>query len=336
MLTDVPGGDPLLAAGVVQGMGNLVVGAAVLALGAYGAQQGLFLAILAGMHALVTLVVSLAFADRLATLLISFEMPAAYSWPAAFGLLLVGTAVVIRLAIGGYVPRDAVKLRPNLDKIGGALVGAVAGMVVAGITLIVLSVAPVPEPLRIDGSKLTYDMGSRMLQTFARCVEPAETRRDVLLEGEPSSEAAPPPPAPPPVEEPASRRLSDDFGPSADDRDDEDAKAVPSSKRRRGKKVDAAPPPPPPPVPAWSEPFVDLNDNEQRDDDEPYLDTDGDGNFTVRLKLVDKNGNGRRDIGLLEMYRLRAWGPKVMSALDPGEAPVSAASAPVAGAAATP
>lgn len=313
---------PLLAAGALQGLGNAVVAAAVLGMVAYGAQQGLFLAVLAGMHALVSLVVSLAFADRLAAVLASFEVPAVYSYPAAFGLLLVGTAVAIRLAIGGYVPRDVVKLQTNIDKLVGGLVGGVAGIVVAGIALIACSIVPVPESLRIDGSKLSYDMGTRMLRTFARCVEPDEALREVLLDGEPSSEAAPlpPPPSPPPVDEPASPGLVDGDVEPDDDRQNDDPLPT-ARRRRRGKKADAPPPPPPPPPePAWSEPFVDVNGNKKRDDEEPFLDTDGDGSFTLRLKPQDKNGDGRRAIGLLEMYRLHVWGPQVMSAIDLGEA----------------
>jgi hypothetical protein len=332
MLNGFAAAGPILAAGALQGLGNAVVAAAVLGMVAYGAQQGLFLAVLAGMHALVSLVVSLAFADRLAAVLVSFEIPAVYSYAAAFGLLLVGTAVAIRLAIGGYVPRDVVKLQPNIDKFGGGLVGGVAGIIVAGIALIAFSIAPVPESLRIDGSKLSYDMGTRMLRTFVRCVEPDEAKREVLLDGEPSSEAAPPPPPPPPVEASGSPGLVDGDTEPGDDRDDEDAAAAPTSRRRRrAKKAEAPPPPPPPPEPAWSEPFVDSNDNKKRDDDEPYLDTDGDGAFTLRLKPQDTNGNGRRDIGLLEMYRLHAWGPKVVSAIDLGEpaAPADPAAATV-------
>jgi hypothetical protein len=322
MLIGLPGAEPLLAAGGLQSLGNLLVAAAVLGMVAYGAQQGLFLAVLAGMHVLASLVVSLAFADRLAALLVSFELPARYSYSAAFGILLVGTALAIRLAVGGYVPRDVVKLQPTIDKLGGGLVGAVAGIIVAGIALITFSIAPVPDSLRIDGAKLSYDMGTRMLRTFARCVEPDEAKRDLLLEGEPSSEAAPPPPPPPPVEEPASPGLIDGVGEQVDDRETEDAAPPPNSRRRRrGKKPEAPPPPPPPPPPepAWSEPFADLNDNKKRDDDEPFLDTDGDGAFTLRLKPQDKNGNGRRDIGLLEMYRLHVWGPKVIASIDLGE-----------------
>jgi len=329
MLNGFAGAGTLLAAGALQGLGNAMVAAAVLGMVAYGAQQGLFLAVLAGIHALVSLVVSLAFADRLATLLVSFEVPAAYSYPAAFGILLVGTAVAIRLAIGGYVPRDVVKLQPNIDKLGGGLVGAVAGIVVAGIALIACSIAPVPESLRIDGAKLSYDMGTRMLRTFARCVEPDEAQRQVLLDGEPSSEAAPlpPPPPPPPAEEPVSPGLTDGAGEQTEERPEDDASS-PSRRRRRKKTEPPPPPPPPPPEPAWSEPFVDSNGNKKRDDDEPYLDTDGDGAFTLRLKPQDTNGNGRRDIGLIEMYRLHAWGPKVMAEFDPGEVADSAAAAP--------
>jgi hypothetical protein len=320
MLIGLAGAEPLLAAGGLQSLGNVLVAAAVLGMVAYGAQQGLLLAVLAGMHALVSLVVSLAFAERLAAVLVSFELPARYSYPAAFGILLIGTALAIRLAVGGYVPRDVVKLQPTIDKLGGGLVGAVAGIIVAGIALIASSIVPVPESLRIDGSKLSYDVGTRMLRTFARCVEADEASRDVLLDGEPSSEAAPPPPPPPPVDTPASPGLIDGVGEEAEDREIEDGAAPPTSRRRRrGKKSEAPPPPPPPPEPAWSEPFADLNDNKKRDDDEPFLDTDGDGVFTLRLKPQDKNGNGRRDIGLLEMYQMHVWGSQVMSAIDLGE-----------------
>jgi uncharacterized membrane protein required for colicin V production len=290
----------LVATSVLQRFGDLIVGGIVLALVAYGAQNGLFLAVLAGMHALASLVVALAFAEPLAAVLVSFELPAIYAFPAAFGLLLIGTAVAIRMAVGGYVPAEVVRFAPMIDKLGGGLMGAVAGIIVAGTVLIACSILPVPEAFRIDGSKLGYDMGTRMLRTFARCVEPDEAKRSILLDGEPGT-------VPEPVPEP---RQSDDAKDESNGQD--------STRKKRDKPHDEGSqskpePPAAPPVPHWSEPFADLNGNKAHDEGEPYLDTDHDKAFTPKLVLNDPNGNTKRDVGLLERYRMHAWGHHVIS-----------------------
>lgn len=279
----------LLAVSMLQKFGDLIVGGIMLALVAYGAQNGLFLAVLAGMHALVSVVVALTFAEPLAALLTTFELPVFYAFSAAFGLLLVGTAFGIRLLIGEYVPVDVVRFAPVIDKLGGGLVGAVAGMVVAGTFLLACSIAPVPETFRLDGTKLGYDMGTRLLTTFARCVEPKDDKRKILLEGEPTSPPPPPPPPAPPAPPPPPQQVQQ--------------QAIP---------VPAAAPPPPP---LWSEPFADQNGNKQYDADEPYLDTDNNLAFTERLLHEDLNSNGFRDIGLLERYKMHAWGKQVTTLL---------------------
>jgi len=291
----------VLAASLLQGLGDLLVGGIVLGLMIFGVQNGLFLAVLAGMHALLSFVVALAFAEPLAALLVSFELPELYAFPAAFGLLLVGTAFGIRLAVGEYVPADVVRFAPLVDKLGGALVGAVVGMVIAGTFLVAASIAPLPEAFRLDGSKLHYDMGTRLLRTFARCVEPDEAKRAVFLDGEPGSVPPPPPAAalsPPTAAAGTSgSAAAGSPGPSPAETKPEQSPAPVAA----------------PPVPRWSEPFADLNGNKAYDDGEPYLDTDKDGAFTPRLVLNDGNGNGLRDVGLLERYRMHAWGRKVIS-----------------------
>jgi hypothetical protein len=298
----------LWADSVLQRFGDLLVGGIVLALVAFGVQNGLFLAVLVGMQAVVTLVAALAFAEPLAALLVTFELPVVYAFPAAFGLLLIGTAVATRLAVGGYVPADVVRFAPVIDKLGGGLVGAVAGIVIAGTFLIACSIAPVPEAFRIDGSTLGYDMGTRMLRTFARCVEPNDTKRAILLDGEPGSVPEPQPVATP----------TPDAAAGTDDQQKQAKRDRQDTKGKKAKPETPPPPPPPPPPPRWSEPFADLNGNKQHDEGEPFLDTDRDKAFTARLVLNDPNGNGTRDVGLLERYRLHAWGRHVMSvvALD--------------------
>lgn len=308
----------LLAASILQRFGDLIVGGVVLALVGFGVQNGLFLAVLAGIQALVALVVALAFADPLAAVLVTFELPPLYAFPAAFGLLLIGTAVATRLLVGGYVPADVVRFAPVIDKLGGGLVGAVAGVIIAGTLLIACSIVPVPEAFRLDGSALGYDMGTRMLRTFARCVEPDDAKRAILLDGEPGT-VPEPPAAPSPLE------VAEDGG--------RDQKVANDKQAAKGRKNKSEPekqpePPPPPPPPLWSEPFVDLDGNKQRDDGEPYLDTDRDNAFTARLVVNDSNGNGKRDIGLLERYRLHAWGRQVISVVTLGEVMNGPASTP--------
>lgn len=295
----------VLAASMLQRFGDLLVGGIVLAMVAFGVQNGLFLAVLAGMHALVSLVVALAFAEPLAAVLVSFELPQVHAFAVAFGLLLVGTAVGIRLLVGEFVPADVVRFAPLIDKVGGGLVGMVAGIVLAGTALIACSIAPIPETFGIDGSKLRYDMGTKMLRTFARCVQTDDAKRAILLDGEPGSIPEPPPPP---------RDLEEEM--VAADKTQEGSGREPK-RSNRGQKAksepETPPPPPPPPPPRWSEPFADLNGNKKHDEGEPSLDTDEDSAFTLRLTFNDTNSNGRRDIGLLERYRLHAWGSHVIS-----------------------
>ena len=333
----------LLAASILQRFGDLIVGGVVLALVAFGVQNGLFLAVLTGIQAILALVVALAFADPLAAVLTTFELPVVYAFPLAFGLLLIGTAVATRLAMGGYVPAEVVRFAPIIDKLGGALVGAVAGIILAGTLLIACSIAPVPEAFRLDGSTLGYDMGTRMLRTFARCVEPDDAKRAVLLDGEPGSVPEPPPDVAPAVLDAADTKgnaVAQQEQANRDkplDNDKQDKQDKQGKQDKKGKKAKAENPPPTPPAPPppplpprWSEPFADLNGNKQHDDAEPYLDTDRDKAFTARLVVNDPNANGKRDIGLLERYRLHAWGRHVISvvALDELTAVQAAAGTP--------
>ena len=56
-----------------------------------------------------------------------------------------------------------------------------------------------------------------------------------------------------------------------------------------------------------SETFVDRDANGRHDAGEEYLDADNNHAFSPRRLFHDANGNGRRDIGLLERYRLGRW-----------------------------
>lgn len=247
------------AAASLQPLGAPLVLGLAAALAYYGFRRGLFMATLAGLHALAAVVAALGLAGPVAAWLELAEVPRHYAVPGAFLGMLVVAAVAIQVAIGGFVPADSVRLPPRLDQIGGVLVGGVAGLVVAGGVLLALSVAPLPPPYRLDGGRLSgLDMGSGMLGVFSRCLGRDAAARDVVLHGEPGRPAA---------------------GNAAVAR------------------------------PAWSEPFVDADGSLSRDEGEPFVDTDGNGAFTPELTADDKNGDGRRDIGLVDHYRLGYWLP---------------------------
>lgn len=243
-------------AGALQPFGTLIVLAIVAALAAFGFQYGLFLAILAGMGAIATLLVAVGLGEALASLLVAVEMPADYALPVSIGVLAVAGGLAVRFAIGGAVGEDVLRFPPLIDRIGGVLMGALAGMVIAGTLLVVWSALPIPATYSIDGTQTKYDLGTRVLKTFARLVEPDPAAREVLLNGE---------------------------GPA-------------------GGAADG---------PETSELFVDTNGNGLFDGEEEalerHLDHDGNGSFTPRVPFTDTNGNGVRDIGLLERYRLGVW-----------------------------
>lgn len=259
-MSPIPSHGPwlLLAASPLQPLGALLVLGLVAALAFYGYRQGLFLATIAGLHALAASIAALGLVGPVSAWLELADVPRHYAVPGAFLGVLVAAAVGIRLAVGAAVPPDVVRLPPRVDQVGGLIVGGLAGLVAAGGMLLALSIAPLPPTWRIDGSRLSLDMGSRVLDVFSRCLGVDSKTREIVLRGEPGTPAA--------AGQPVTR-------------------------------------------PAWSEPFVDANGNLAPDDGEPFLDTDSNNAFTPELAAADANGNGRRDVGLLEHYRLGHWMP---------------------------
>ena len=174
----------LAEAGALQPFGTLIVLAILAGLAAFGFQYGLFLATLVGLGAIATMLVALGLGEAVASLLVAVEMPADYALPVSVGALAVGGALAVRFAIGSEVSDGALRFSPLIDRIGGVFIGGMAGMVVAGTLLVVLSVMPIPPAYRIDGTQTKYDLGTRMLKTFARLVAPDTIAREVLLHGE--------------------------------------------------------------------------------------------------------------------------------------------------------
>jgi hypothetical protein len=168
---------------------NLLVLACLAGMAVYGWREGLFLATIAGLQVLASFLVALAYVPVLATFVLSWGVPSGYSQAMAF-LLVFGLGILaVRLAVGAGVPRDAIPFAPLIDTVGGAVVGSVAGLVLGAGLLIGWSMADLPAGFRLETANLGLDTGSSLLSSFARCVLPAGKDRDILLEGESSTDA---------------------------------------------------------------------------------------------------------------------------------------------------
>ncbi len=272
-------------AGIFQTLASLVSITIVLGFIAYGFIHGMFRSVLVGMQALVAFVVTLTFIPMLTEILISIDMPPSYAFPVALFILAIGTAVGIHMLIEKYIPSESIPLLSVIDKTGGAFMGGATGYVAAGGFLVALSLMPLPESYQLNHSDFQFDFGARMLRTFARIIEPDRDKQNQLLKGdvwltvgnENDAPLYPEKPLPPePTNLPAGQ--------------------IP-------------PPFVPPPPNIWSEPFVDLNDNKQRDDDEVvYLDENNDGQFTENALIAPPVDNDlKRFVGLIDRYQENNW-----------------------------
>ena len=273
-------------AGIFQTMAGLLAIAIVLGFIAYGFTHGMFRSVLVGMQALVAFVVTLTFIPTLTKLLEEFDTPPAYAPSLALFILAIGTALGIHMLIAKYIPSESILLLSRLDKIGGAFIGGTTGYVAAGGLLVGLSLMPLSENYRLNRSELQYDFGTPMLRTFARIIEPDGDKQKKLLYGE----------------------EWDVVPANADGIPQYPEKPLPPEPT----KLPAGQIPPPflpPPPNIWSEPFVDLNDNNQRDDNEmAYLDDNDDGQFTENSLSPPPDDNDlKRFVGLLDRYQENNW-----------------------------
>lgn len=272
-------------ANIFQILASLAAIAIIFGLVAYGFLHGIFRSVLVGMQALVSFIVALTFIPSLTALLITIDIPPVYAFPVSLGVLAAGTAFGIHLIIEKYVPDESIELLSIIDKVGGAFVGGVAGFIAAGGFLVAISLLPLPKNFQLQASDLRFDFGEPMLRTFARIIEPDGDKRVTLLLGDTWTAV----------------RFDEDQVPEYPEQPvPPELEKLPAGKT------------PPPFVPAppniWSEPFVDMNDNKQRDDAEAYLDIVKDGQFTKNALIAPPGDNDLdRFVGLLERYNTNHW-----------------------------
>ena len=244
-----------------------------------GSRYGLFLATVWGLQAVASVVAAFAITDHVDGLLMwagmTNEFAMVWRQSIAFVTSVALVAIVIRLAVGGAIQEGATNYAPLVDLAGGGIVGAAAGLVVAGTLQVILAMAPLPESMAFDPTKVSWDLGRGIIDLVGHCA-PSMTseERGIMMDGEPGfrpekeDPSKAPPPAPVDPSQPVLEKIE---------------------------------------LPQWSEVFADVNWNQQWDEGEKYVDADDDGAFTWCLRTNDLNTNKTRDIGLRERYGLGPW-----------------------------
>jgi uncharacterized membrane protein required for colicin V production len=229
-----------------------------LALGALaGFRLRLFRSVLSFATLVAASLVALAFGDTVSGMLQGVAIPSGWShlagYAAVFGGILIALPAILELTM-----MTAVMTFPMLiDRLGGALVGAAAGMLLASIVRVGFAMAPVAAAARPAPEQMQHDVTPRFLNMVASIMTSDPALRRAWLRG----------------------------------RDWKVADVAGAAEL------------------SWSEPFVDENDNNQFDRDEPFLDKDGDAAFTRTLAAKRSEENGPL-IGVMERYWLGNW-PKV-------------------------
>jgi len=267
----------LLADSMLQGSADLITFAIIGLLAWLGSRYGLFLATVWGLQALVTVVAAFAVMQRVDDLLMwggmTNEFGTIWRQTIAFVTSLAIVAIATRVAIGTAIPEGATNYPPLVDLVGGGLVGALAGSVVAGILQVVLAMAPLPAWASFDHSKVGWDLGQGIIELVAKSAPLSKDDLAIMMDGEPGfpvekAEAEKPPVAPVDPSQPPVEKIE---------------------------------------LPQWSEVFADVNWNQQWDEGEKYIDADKNGAFSWLLRSNDVNTSKTRDIGLRERYTLGPW-----------------------------
>lgn len=287
---------PLFAA-LAQKLADPLLFAIIAGMAVFGHSAGAFVGLLSALQVLAASFAALGLLDWMTTLAADLGCPEEWCGAAAFLAVFLAVWAVTRVAIGSLVKEDAVRFPPPFDGAAGAVAGGVAGMILSASALVALSMMPLPDDYRLKTSELRLDLAPRLLRGFAAIAAPAEDDagmgiREILLDGEPGPEFIPPEPD----EESPEGESTGPEGESSGELPTSTAQADSDAADEEIAEDDL-------PI-LWGEPFVDTSGNGAYDAGEPFLDVNEDGFYTERFEEDDRNGNGVRDIGLLERYRV--------------------------------
>jgi uncharacterized membrane protein required for colicin V production len=217
----------MYATGFLDHWADLLVAGIVLEMAVLGWGHGLFRGVVLGMQSIASLVLALSLSGHLAARLVDVGIQSTAALGGSFLFVLAVVAVGFHVALQKLIAGRTARLPTLIDKIGGGLAGGLAGVSFAGAILIAFSMLPMPAAMRINTNGMALDAGSKMLRTFARCLDINPQARDRLLDKyrlaawNRPSEPAVPEPTPEPMSEPMSKTL-----PKKNGQNDTDASSI--------------------------------------------------------------------------------------------------------------
>lgn len=151
--------------------------------GLAGLRLGLFRSVLSFATLVTASLVALAFGDTVSGMLQGVAIPPGWShlagYAAVFGGILVGLPTILELTM-----MTAVMTFPMLiDRLGGALVGAAAGMLLASVVRVGFAMAPVVAAARPAPEQMQHDITPRFLSMVASIMTSDPDLRRAWLRG---------------------------------------------------------------------------------------------------------------------------------------------------------
>lgn len=175
---------PLVAVAWAVWIADAVALASIAAMAIFGFYHGLFQATVAALVVFTAMVSGVALAPGVAVWLESLDCPASGAMPLAFFGLLASILAVARVAIGYFVREDDVRFSDAVDKILGALMGCVAGILLGSAMLVGWSMCELPHGFRLNAPGMKIDLGVRALWVFVRCTISDSEERERLFHGD--------------------------------------------------------------------------------------------------------------------------------------------------------
>jgi len=149
-----------------------------------GFSNGLFWSAYLTVQVLVPLTLALSLFDSLGGLLTAASLAPETAVFVAFALLFFGGWIGLRQLGVSLFPEDGIQTYRFVDKAGGGLVGAFAGVVLGGALLIAWSMSPLNPSLKPEVAKLRFNAGEQLIMRFAKLNESAGDKV-LALAGEP-------------------------------------------------------------------------------------------------------------------------------------------------------
>jgi hypothetical protein len=221
-----------------------------------GSRLKLFRSILAFGSLVTASVAALFWCEGMSQILWGLGIPPSWSLAAGYTTILATVLSVMGVSFRLSVRAEIMNYVPLLDRLGGALVGAVAGVVLASVVRVGFAMTPFPAAARPTPDQFQIDATPRILRMVASTLtsDPNVRRSWLRGGGTPLQGNAPP----------------------------------------EGQ-------------PVWSEPYLDLNSNDYRDADEPFLDKDGNYEFSPDFATTEAAAGPEMKIGVMDRYWLGNW-----------------------------